>query len=156
MTITLELHSTTVRDLIKSNVTEFGDNVVIQTTPFSTPINLPKCIISPTEAPKEIQGNDNFFHTRKFDIYIITRILNTQDSLVGEDLSLLRLCDSVESLLENNMLVINGEAKLKSAHIEVASCAIPNKVFADNIFTRGALLFYDSQTMPYRSPVVIT
>jgi len=156
MRITFELHATTIRDLIKTNITDFEDEVEIQTSPFATPLHVPKCIICPVNAPKSIQGNDNFFHNRRFEIFIVTRILDTQDSLLGEDLSLLRLCDSVETLLENNMLYIDGEAKLKSAHIQVESCAIPNKVFADNIYTRGAYLLYESETMPYRSPVIIT
>jgi hypothetical protein len=156
MTITMEELLIAIKTLIKDNISEFKD-VKIQTPLFFKPMHLPKCVISPVNGPKTEQGDDNFFHNRKIEIFIMTKVLSSEKALYGEDISLASLCDSVEVLLENNMLPdSNGEARLKNVNVWVESYSIPNRFFVEDIFMKGAMLSYEGEEMPYRNPIVIS
>jgi len=123
--------------------------ILILTKKLRPPNLFPAVFIVPESASEKYKDGDyTFCHEFLVSIIPITFYATTEEeSLIHSSKGLIQLMDSIENLLENNLL----DGKVVNIKCKPETYEIPEDWFvADNIYTRGGIISYEARTHPYR------
>jgi len=121
------------------------------TKPFPTPLIIPGIFLVAITSPKERQGSEQFRHIHTVEIIpFIDYKTNQEESLIHASKGLIKLCNDIEGILENNMLNDeNGIPQLNECSISIDEYSYEDREVSDNIFCRSGLITYEATTKIY-------
>jgi len=122
--------------------------IQILTRKLQAPHLFPTVFLVPESAPEKYKDGDYVFcHDYLISIIPIIFYATTEkESLTHSSKGLIQLMDSIEDLLENNLL----DGKVVNVKCKPEAYEIPEDWFvADNIYTRGGIISYQARTHPY-------
>lgn len=122
--------------------------IQILTRKLQSPSLFPAVFLVPESAPEKYKDGDYVFcHEYLVSIIpIIFYATTEEESLTHSSEGLVQLMDSIEDLLENNLL----DGRIVNVKCKPEAYEIPEDWFvADNIYTRGGIISYEVRTHPY-------
>jgi hypothetical protein len=138
---------------LKTKIQALDENLEIKqcTYPLVTPSAQKAVFLVPATSPKGKAQENVFRHIHKIDIVIIKNWAKTiEESLIHSTEGLIPLMKSIETLLENDVLLgDDGENLLSDVECYPEAYELPGVLFVDNLYARGGILKYSGETNAY-------
>ena len=135
----------------KIQAEDAGLEILQCTYPLVTPSAQKAVFLVPTTSLKNKAQECTFRHIHQIDIVVIKNWAKTiEESLIHATEGLIPLMKTIETLLENDLLLgDDGEYLLSDVECYPEAYELPGVLFVDNLYARGGILKYSGETNVY-------